>query len=55
MFQLVQFSDWSAPVAVIALMASSAVFFFFLVGALRTSRSQIDKEATRPLENETIL
>lgn len=41
--------------AVIALMASFAVFFFFLVGAIRTSRSQIEKEALRPLETETIL
>jgi hypothetical protein len=55
MFHQVHFSDWGGVVAVIAFLASSGVFLFFLVGALRTSPERIEREAARPLEKETLL
>lgn len=54
MFKNVAFAEWSGFVAVLAFVASVTVYLFFLIGALRTPRSKIDREAARPLENDKL-
>jgi hypothetical protein len=55
MFYQVQFAEWSGMIAVVAFVASAAVFTFFLVGALRSPRTKIDHDASLPFEKERIL
>lgn len=55
MFHEVHFADWSAFVAVMAFAVSAAVFGFFLVGALRTPRAKIERDAALPFRKEKTL
>lgn len=53
MFKDVLFADWSSLVTIVAFAASVGIFFFFLIGALRTPKDKLKHDAELPLQNET--
>jgi hypothetical protein len=53
MFKDVVFAEWSTLVTVVAFAASVGIFFFFLIGALRTPKDKIKHDAEMPLQEET--
>lgn len=52
MFKEVVFAEWSTWVTLAAFAASVGIFFFFLVGALRTPKEKIKHDAELPLQEE---
>lgn len=53
MFKEVVFAEWSTLVTVVAFAASVGIFFFFLIGALRTPKDRLKHDAELPLQEET--
>lgn len=53
MFKDVIFAEWSTLVTLVAFAASVGIFFFFLIGALRTPKDKLRHDAALPLQEET--
>jgi len=53
-FRSLNYLDWAGTIAVVAFVVSVAIFLFFLVGALRTSRTRIDHDAALPFKEDKL-
>lgn len=52
MFRELEWASWTQLIAIVAFLASVAIFLFFLIGAFRMSKKKIHHDAALPLADE---